>query len=339
MEQSFEALVLVDIETQEVVEVNRRFTEMLGYSLPEDAPLHVNRFGTDSQSNRDSRYKSLIQRRLLPVEIKILRHKNGSQVHVERAGTVINIDGRDYLLASMRDMTMERKRQVELARDAEFAHGVQQELLPDLPESPFVATRILYYPANFVSGDSYILEWCNEGTMLRGFLIDVVGHGLATALQTASINVLLRETAALNLSLLEQVYWINKRAAKYFREDSYAAMFGFEMDLSARELRYVAAGITQFFSNGNKVLTPGMFVGLWNNADFDEFVLPISEGDTFYFLTDGFTDVLAQLENAGIFALDGKDIDAHVTALKKLAEGENLRDDATGICLKIDKLL
>ena len=43
-DQSSEALALVDIETQEVVEINRQFTEMLGYSLPEDAPLYLNRF-------------------------------------------------------------------------------------------------------------------------------------------------------------------------------------------------------------------------------------------------------------------------------------------------------
>ena len=41
MEQSFEALALVDLEKREVVEVNRRFTELFGYSLPEDAPLTV----------------------------------------------------------------------------------------------------------------------------------------------------------------------------------------------------------------------------------------------------------------------------------------------------------
>ena len=44
------------------------------------------------------------------------------------------------------------------------------------------------------------MEWRNEGSLLRGFLIDVSGHGLATALQSASISVLLRESAGASTS-------------------------------------------------------------------------------------------------------------------------------------------
>jgi len=53
--------------------------------------------------------------------------------------------------------------------------------------------------------------------------------------------------------------------------------------LSLRELRYVGAGITQFYANGKKVETPGMFVGLWDNAEFTPGSLPITTGDCFIF--------------------------------------------------------
>ena len=340
LDQSSEAMALVDIEKREAVEVNRRFTELFGYSLPEDAPLYVSKYVADSQENISNRYDiTLKQQRSLPTQAQALRHKNGSLVYVEWAGTVLAIDGKEYLLASSRDVTQERKRQAELVREVAFAHRVQKALLPDLPESDFITARTLFYPSNFISGDSYYMEWQNEGTLLRGFLLDVTGHGMATALQTASVNVLLKETAALKLSLLEQIYWINKKAEKYFLEDAYAAMFGFELDLAARELRYVSAGITQFYYNGEKISTPGMFVGLWNAVDFDEFTLPIATGDTFCFLTDGFTDLLAQTESLGVPRFDENDFDAHVEALRRLVEDRTLRDDATGICLKIKKML
>ena len=57
------------------------------------------------------------------------------------------------------------------------------------------------------------------------------------------------------------------------------------------------------------------------------------------FLTDGFTDALAQPENADFWSPDGKDFEADVAALEKLAVGGRLRDDATGICLKIKGLM
>ena len=337
--QSFDALLLVDIETREVVEVNRRFNELLGYFLPEDAPLSVNKIMVDSDNNLGEVFNDRLSRqRYLPRESRLYRHQSGREVPVEQTGTVISIDGRDYLLNSLRDMTVERRCKSDMARDVEFARRVQHGLLPDPIDSPYVAIATLYYPSHFVSGDSFLLEWRDEGKLLRGFLFDVSGHGVATALQTSSINVLLREAASAKNTLLEQLQWVNERAAKYFAEGSYAAITGFELDLSLKELRYIGAGITQFYANGKKIETPGMFVGMWNDAKFITGILSIKPGDVFCFLTDGFTDLLAQPEHVDFFATAGSVFDDEVAALEQLAVSGSLRDDATGICLKIKKL-
>ena len=236
----------------------------------------------------------------------------------------------------MRDMTVERSRQAEMNRDIALASRVQRVLLPEVSDSPFVSIRTLYHPSNNVSGDSYYLAWHKKRNFLSGFLVDVTGHGLATALQTASINVMMREIGYLKLPLLEQMKLLNERAAAYFSEGSYAALMGFEMDPSAMELRYVAAGITQFYKNGIEISTPGMFVGMINDAEFGTGVISISEGDCVFFLTDGFTDRLNQPENANFWSQNGKDFDADVAALEELASKGNLKDDATGLCFKIN---
>ena len=336
LEQSSEAQALVDIQTQEIVEINRRVTELFGYSLPADAPLYLKQVAMEPPESTNSRYAMLKEQRSLPPATMTFRHKNGTAVQVERAGTVITLDGRDYLLISMRDMTVERRREAELARDVRLAGRVQRELLPELPASPRVALRSLYYPWHAVSGDSYQMEWRNDGILLRGFLIDVSGHGLATALQSASISVLLREAAGASTSLLEEVRRVNAQAAKYFAEGSYATLLGFELDLTLQELRYVGAGISKFFINGREILTPGMFVGVWEDAEFESGVISVAAGDCFHFLTDGFTDALAQPENADFWSPNGKDFEADVAALKRLAKSGTLRDDATGVCLKIE---
>ncbi len=336
MEQSFDALVLVEMKTQQVVEVNRRFTELFGYSLPEDAPLYVNQFVVELQSKLDHIYNAVLpERRFMPPESRLFRHKRGTLLYVERVGTVIRVDGKDIFLASLRDVTTERRRQAELSRDVEFARNVQLELLPHIESAEFVEIRTLYYPKNFVSGDSYHLEWRRQGTLLRGFLIDVSGHGLATAIQTAALSVLLREAATSDLSLVEQLRQLNAQSAKYFSDDSYAAMLGFELDWSQRELRIAGAGITQFYANGRKIETPGMFIGLWADVEFSTGSLPVAAGDSFYFLTDGFTDALVRPEFAAQLSPGGQAFAADVAQLGRWGESGQLADDATGVCLHI----
>ena len=78
-----------------------------------------------------------------------------------------------------------------------------------------------------------------------------------------------------------------------------------------------------------------MFLGMWNDPDFTVGSLPFGIGDTFHFLTDGFTDELAKPENAAFWSSEGRDFAADVAALERLAQSGRLRDAATGVCLKI----
>lgn len=337
VEQSFEALALIDLETREIVEINRRFTELLGYSLPEDAPLYADRCVVDTPENLNYFYGIYLrQHRILPVDLRILRRKNGVEAPAERAGSVVSIGGREYLLATFRDITASRRRQAEAARDMDLAKRVQQNLLPELSESTAVMCRTLYYPSHFVSGDSYHMEWRNEGKLLCGYLIDVSGHGLATALQTASLMALLREASSAQVSLLNQMQRISSRSEQYFTEGAYAALFGFELDLAAGELQYVAAGITQFYFNGEKILTPSMFVGILPTEDFCVGRMPVSPSDNLFFLTDGFTDLLASVEGNDLVLPKTKDFDKGVALLEEIAVSGLLRDDATAICIRIN---
>ena len=333
---SFEAIALIDIATREIVEVNHRFVELFGYSLPEDSPLFVDQIVMESKTVLDDLFETrLKQQSILQPEPRNMRRKNGTQFTVERAGSLITLDGRNYFMSTMRDMTGERRRQAILSRDVDFASRVQRELLPQMTSSSSVTIRTLYYPAQFVSGDTFHLEWRNDGKILRGFLVDVSGHGLAVAIQTSAVKVLLREASLSHLPLLGQMRWINFRVAKYFDDGSYAAMLAFELDLADRELRYVGAGITNFYANGKKVATPGMFVGLWEQAEFGIGSMTVAPGDSFYFLTDGFTDSMNQSESSINFSEGGKNFDADVELLETMGKSGKMRDDGAGICLKV----
>lgn len=119
-------------------------------------------------------------------------------------------------------------------------------------------------------------------------------------------------------------------------DGTYAAMIGFELDFSLQELRFVGAGITQFFVNGKKLEMQGMFVGVWEKAKFTAGVLPMKAGDSIFFLTDGYTDILSQPNFFGFGSPGGEDFESDLVSLRQLAEKKGrLRDDATGVCLKL----
>ena len=61
----------------------------------------------------------------------------------------------------------------------------------------------------------------------------------------------------------------------------------------------------------------------------------MSEGDTLYFLTDGFTDLLSRPENSGFWPSQNENFDNRIVALEGLAASGQMRDDASGICIKI----
>ena len=113
-------------------------------------------------------------------------------------------------------------------------------------------------------------------------------------------------------------------------------MIGFELDLAAKELHYVAAGITQFYVNGEKHLAPSMFIGILPDEEFGSGTLPLSEGDVLFFLTDGFTDLLTVREGVDWSLPVGRNYERGLAQLEELASLGQLRDDATALCIRIN---
>jgi len=338
VEQSCEGLALVDIETREVVEINRRFSEMLGYSLPADSPLYNYQCVVDSQQNFDRYYnETLRQQRILPTELRIYRHKNGVEIPVERAGTVVRINDKDYLLVSLRDMTSERRRQAELARDAQMATRVQNAMISLPRPSEYLDVAAIYKPFSYVGGDLYFLDWRYGDSLLRGFLVDTTGHGLSTALHTASLHVLLREINEKDLPLSDAMRWLNRHAGDYFEEGIFAGALLFEIDLETRQLRWTCAGIPQIWIATKKqqglLERPGMFLGIDEDETFDTHSMPITADDSFYFMSDGFSDRLGRRDDLPLGLYPDM-----VGLLRALSEGGELRDDATAICIKVRSL-
>jgi anti-sigma regulatory factor (Ser/Thr protein kinase) len=181
------------------------------------------------------------------------------------------------------------------------------------------------------------MDWRYNGNLLRGFLVDATGHGLGTALHTASLHVLLREVNERDIPLTDAMRWLNRRATDYFEEGTFAGALGFELDLQLRQLRWICAGVPEVWMStktiNGAVSKAGLFLGLQADEAFEAHVIPVDVGDSFFFMTDGLSDVLGQQTETPLNSYPQM-----VDLLRKLAVGVERRDDATAVCIHIRSL-
>jgi PAS domain S-box-containing protein len=337
VEQAAEAVLLIDFATGEIIEANARFTAQFGYDLNKDGPLKVYDITVDDPERINAMIVDLKVTGEAPEQRRIVRHKNGRYVSADRSATVIHYRDRDIIAVTLRDVSGEVRREKEIRRDAEMATRIQNALLSAPPASEYLEIAAIYQPSEFVGGDLYFMDWRYDGSLLRGFLVDATGHGLGTALHTASLHVLIREVNERDLPLAETMSWLNRRAGEYFDEASFACAIGFELDLQTRQLRWSCAGIPKIWvatqSRQGMIEAPGMCWTINSEETFDVHTLQVDVGDSFYFMTDGLTDQLDKTQELPLAQYQRL-----VERLREMAVSPECKDDATAICIHIRAL-
>jgi PAS domain S-box-containing protein len=324
-----------------ITRFNRAFEQLSGYSRQEvhGGPLSI-LFPPDQldsvmaliEASRSGEYWE-------SVEIPIRRKTGEVRITLWNSANIYAADAVTLtaVIAQGQDITERVRREQEAQQNERAARRVQEALLAAPEPSEYLDVTLMYKPLGFVGGDLYFLDWRNDGTLLRGFLVDTTGHGLATALHTASLQALLREVNDNDLPLGEAMRWINRRVAAYFAEGIYAGALGFELDLETRELRWVSAGLPEFWL-ANRLVTgvvqsPGLFLGVHDCETFDVHSLPLAEGDCVYFLTDGLSDLLQDRPDLPLSRFPQM-----LELLVQLSESVERRDDATAVCIRVRSL-
>lgn len=272
-----------------------------------------------------------------PVEFDIEMRLNG-----ERTSWLVSI--RPYrdaegkiigLVRNFRNITERVRTQEAINRDLKLAGSIQRGFLPPPAELGHFRIETIFEPHHFVSGDIYDYVWDRERQLLTGYMLDVMGHGLGTALQTAALRVLFRQAIQSNLTPCERLNWVNRRAMPYFAEDSFAGAFCFDLDFEQGILTYAAAGINYFLADTAErreiVSLPGAFLGMAETLDWEQKTLAIKPGDNIYFMTDGLFDQIAG-EADSLLALS---FEQACAALQRRANSPERRDDASALCIHI----
>ena len=329
MTQSKEAILLCELDTGRIVEANEASVEMFGYAEEELLTLHACELEIVSENSCPDLWR---ERQILSTTV-VRRCKDGRAISVECTMSLIRHQEKNMALFTYRFLSEARKLQEKVQKDIALAGQIQRKLLQGDFLHREVTLHALFYPSQYVSGDHYGYQWASDGNLLNGFLLDVSGHGFATAIQTAAIGTLCSELMAMDIPWSKETLMkLNGQISNYLAEEAFAGIFVFSLDVKQQMLICITGGINRFLVSTQTrqgwVVLPGSYLGIDKSAQFEQMTFALSPGDSFYFLTDGMTDRMGQ----GV-PVDVSDFGATLQWLEQLAADPAKKDDSSGICL------
>nr|WP_320147429.1 PAS domain-containing protein [uncultured Anaeromusa sp.] len=272
---------------------------------------------------------------------------NGSVIDVETVKTPYH-DKEGYvtgLIAISRDITERKRYEEELRcreqqtqRELHLAAQVQQDTLPGIVSLPEMRVDTLFLPYHTVSGDLFNYKWFAAEKTLRGYMVDVSGHGVATALQTASLKMLL-DVQLLNGDTITEAHFqlINQRIQQYLQEDSFAGIAYFEFDLQKSLLTFISGGINFYLTANERhcslVPVSSRFLGIFDDIDMQTITRPLKAGEVYCIMSDGVSDLL---EIYGLEAQTG--LSGYTRWLETLSQQPERCDDFSAVILEINQL-
>ena len=330
---SFDATIIVDPDTQTIVEVNQRLCQMTGYRVEELIGLNLNYVLAEDNLVKDCQ-EELIKNQYVSPALRHVNCKDGSFFTTERVATLIVYQGRILELITLHDISEEIRLQQKIKQDIYLAGTFQRQLLPHDIMSERIEIKSIYQPLRIVSGDFFDYCLSKDGMRLTGYLVDVAGHGLATALETAAIDVFLKDWLAEEKPPCDSgLRKINEQMVKYFREGSFAALLIFHFDLVAGSLTFASCGINWLLAScaqsSGWIKQKGSLMGVFHKVEFGLTTIAVQPGDSFYFLTDGLSERFLDKQIPYL-----SNYEKSVEYLSQTAQNA-CTDDCSAVCVRI----
>jgi|HubBroStandDraft_6_1064221.scaffolds.fasta_scaffold73214_2 phosphoserine phosphatase RsbU/P len=244
----------------------------------------------------------------------------------------------------------ERAERQRMAREAQDARSIQQALLPRCsPLVPGFAVSGVSVPAGAVGGDWY--DFIDLGDGRWGLVLaDVSGKGMGAALLMSATRAMLRSLAQNLCSPGEVLEKLNALLVSDFPAGRFVTMVYGILDPVAKTLTFASAGHLPpviVDREGARFLSTdtGLPLGV-RASSFSEVAVPLHEGARVMFYSDGITEA----ENPDGEEYGPARLLAHATRpdasmegvlseVRKFANGDGLRDDATVILVRSNAAL
>jgi sigma-B regulation protein RsbU (phosphoserine phosphatase) len=238
-----------------------------------------------------------------------------------------------------------------LERDLALARELQMRLLPQaLPLLANLELAAKFVPARAIGGDLY--DFIPYSLSRLGIVIgDVSGKGAPAAIYAALVSGILRSHAPIEPGPAEMLRAVNLSLAERRIEAQFVSIIYAVWDDEHQTLQVANSGLPRpihVHAGKNQVIeATGLPLGLFDDANYDEFAFKMKSGDMFVFFSDGILDARnrrGELFGRGrveqlVAECAGKSADCVVNSLFKAAAehsaGVESFDDQTVVAIKV----
>jgi sigma-B regulation protein RsbU (phosphoserine phosphatase) len=181
-----------------------------------------------------------------------------------------------------------------LERDLALARELQMRLLPHArPKLGHLDVAAKFVPARAIGGDLY--DFIPYSMSRLGIVIgDVSGKGAPAAIYAALVSGILRSHAPIEPMPAEMLSAVNLSLAERRIEAQFVSLIYAVWDDENRTLTVANSGLPRpIYVHGGKnevIEATGLPLGLFDEADYDEFKFHMKPGDMFVFFSDGMLD-------------------------------------------------
>ncbi len=192
-----------------------------------------------------------------------------------------------------------KKAQQSIKSELKMARQIQQGLLPSsTPQVNGINLDVIYQPVSDVGGDIYDFFPISKNKF-GIFIGDASGHGYSSALIGTLSKMSLYHHSQSSISTAELLTRMNLDLLANIHTSHYLTGFWCIFDLENKQLAYSRAGhpIPVVMRRDGSLLTltgNGPFLGIIENAAFEQKKFDFQEGDRFFFFTDGIHDVVSK---------------------------------------------
>jgi len=227
-----------------------------------------------------------------------------------------------------------------LERDLAMARELQFRLLPQSrPKLANLDIAAKFSPARAIGGDLYdFVSYSQSRTAL--VIGDVSGKGAPAAIYAALVSGIIRSHAPMEPGPAEMLSAVNYSLADRRIDGQFVSVIYAVWDDENRTLQVANSGLPRpvYCHNGKTQLieATGLPLGLFDDADYDEFTFQAKDDDIFVFFSDGILDAtglpLGLFDDADYdeFTFQAKDDDIFVFFSDGILDATNKAGDLFG---------